>query len=128
MVSLFPEDENSVFINISDIIIKEIDANKSYDIHCIFYTIQSNMKYPYACFLFESKNSQLDFFKIKVKDVNEIDIFLENLQINLENFLIYHSKIKYYFDTKMNKIYLFCEFRASLRKYILLTPGIATGY
>tara|TARA_B100000963_G_C22633093_1_gene676030 strand:- start:922 stop:2067 length:1146 start_codon:yes stop_codon:yes gene_type:complete len=109
MLSLFPEDESLIFIDINDILSENID--KKYDVKCIFYTIYENMKYPYASFLFEYNNNLLDFFKTEIIGTNEIDSFLETIQSNLEHFIIYRSKVKYYYDLKSNTIFLFCEYK-----------------
>ena len=107
-ISIFPEDESSIFIDPNFLLIND---NINIKINFVFYCVNNNLKYPYVSYLFEKNNDILNFFKTKINNIKEINNYLIEIKNTYNNYTFFNKNIKYYLDVDNNELYLFCEFK-----------------
>lgn len=110
MYSIFPKDEDSIFIDIKHLL-SNIEENETLNLAYIFYCINDNSNYPYVSFILNNVNNELCFYTNQISKTGNIQDNIENIQSGITNFILNYSQLKYFFDVETSTVYVFCEYK-----------------
>ena len=107
MYSIFPKDENNIFVNIDDI----FHENSSINFKIILYCIHESSMYPYVTFLLKEKENVLHFLESKISSKTELENVKQMIQESILPFKLVDSNIKCFIDIEKKQAYIMYEYK-----------------
>lgn len=108
MYSIFPKDENNIFVNIDDLFYEQNVIN----FKIILYCIHETSAYPYVSFLLKEKESMLHFLESKMSSISEMEDMKTFINETISPYeLIDINNVKCYVDIYKKQAYIMLEYK-----------------